>query len=67
MFRVIFPVPGQDGLGSDDVRHLFQSFSAQPLADLGQGDALVVRQAEPTFELIPEDSVFSREILVALK
>jgi hypothetical protein len=48
------PVPSQDGFWADDLRHFCQGFADQSVAYLGQRDALVVRQAGPTFELFSE-------------
>jgi hypothetical protein len=58
-------VPSQDGFWPDDLRHFGQGFPAQPLADLGQRDALVVRQAGPTFELFPKEAVLGGQILIS--
>jgi len=45
--------------------HLFQGSSAQALADLGQVDAVGIREPQAPFDLAPENSVFRRQVLVA--
>ena len=58
-------MPPKNGFGANDLRHLFQGSSAEPPADLGQPDALGIREPQAPFDLVPENSVFRRQILVA--
>jgi hypothetical protein len=58
-------MPPQDRFGPKHLRHFGQGFPAQPLAYLRQRDALAVRQAQPTFELIPQKAILGGQILVS--
>jgi hypothetical protein len=58
-------MPSQDRLRPNDLGHFLQSFSPQTFADLGQGPALRIAQAQPAFDLVSQDPVFGEEILVS--
>ncbi len=56
-------VPGQDGVGRHDGRHVTKHFPAQGLALDRQAPAFVVREANPlAFELAPQDSILFLDV-----
>jgi hypothetical protein len=57
-------MPGKNSLGLDDVGYFSQGLLAELLADLRQGLTLAVTQPEAPLDLIPEDAVFRRQVLV---
>jgi hypothetical protein len=58
-------VPSQNGFWPDHLRHFGQSFPAQPLAYLRQRDALAVRQAQPTMNLIPQNAILGGQVIIS--
>ena len=60
-----FALPGEDGIRFDDLGDFFQGFLAELFADLGQGLALGVCELHASLDLIAQDAVFCREILVS--
>jgi len=57
-------VPPKNGFRSNDLRHLFEGSSAKTFADLGQTDALRIREPYPPLDLVPEDAILGGQILV---
>jgi hypothetical protein len=58
-------VPGEDGVGCDDLRDFLQGLLAQLLADHRQGLALAVTQSETPLELVAQDAVLRHQVLIA--
>ena len=58
-------MPGQDGVGVDDVGDFFQDFLPQLLADGGQRFAFAVTQSDAPLDLVAKDTVLRHQILVA--
>jgi hypothetical protein len=57
-------VPGKNGLGCNDRRHLLQRLLAQLLANLGQAPSLRISQLDTTSELLAQDTVFRHQVFV---
>ena len=59
-----FPIPSQNGLGFRDTRHVRQSLSSQPAADLGQRSTFGVGQPKPAGQVPSQDPILGGQILV---
>src|SRR6266446_4598086 len=57
-------VPAENGVGRDNRGHFLQRLLPQLVADLGQGLPLAVTQPHAPFELIAEDAILRRQVLV---
>src|SRR5215813_10629163 len=60
-------VPGQNGAGLGCPGHLRQSFAPESLADLSKRASLRIRQAQPGWQVRPQNSVLSHQVLVLQK
>ena len=58
-------VPAKNRVGLDDLRHFFQRLLAELLADVGQGLAFAIAQADATFDLVAKHAIFGHEVLIA--
>ena len=58
------PVPGEDGVRFGHAGHFLQSFAPESLADLSKRASLGIRQAQACWEMLTENSVLRRQILV---
>src|SRR5215469_259791 len=58
------PVPGEDGVWFGHAGHLLQSFAPESLADLRKRASLRIRQAQPGWQMRPQDSILRRQVLV---
>src|SRR5439155_21939190 len=50
---------------TDNLCHDFQRFTAKSLADLSHTDTYRIRQTQPSLDLVLENAVFHRQILVS--
>src|SRR5207249_2228044 len=58
------PVPGEDGVGLDDLGDFLQRFLSQLLGDLREGLASAVTQPYATFDLVAEDAIFGHQVRI---
>ena len=65
LMRNQFPIPAKDRLGLNDIRHIGQYFSPEPVTNLCQGFPLQVRQAQAPFQLIHQHTVLGSQIFVS--
>src|SRR5215472_4269492 len=61
------PVPGEDGVWFGHAGRLLQSFAPESLADLSQRTSLRIRQAQPGWQVRPQNSVLGDQVLVLQK
>jgi hypothetical protein len=62
LLRHEFTEPAEDRLGFGDQGYFLQSLASQPSADLGQRGALLIREAQPTWRMCPEDPVLRDKV-----
>ena len=58
------PVPGEDRVWFGRAGHFLQSFAPQSLADLRKCASLRIRQAQPCWQVRPENSILRGQVLV---
>ena len=59
-----FPIPSQNGVGFGDTRHVRQSLSSQPAADLGQRRTFGIGQPKSAGQVPSQDPILGGQILV---
>src|SRR5215469_7079950 len=61
------PVPGEDGVWFGYAGHLLQSFAPESLANISKRASLWIRQAQPGWQVRPQNSVLRHQVLVLQK
>src|SRR5215471_2523448 len=58
------PPPGEDGVWFGRAGHFRQSFASESFPDFGKRASLRIRQAQPCWQVPPQNSVLRRQVLV---
>ena len=58
------PIPGKDGIWLGDTGDLLKSRAAESLADLGEGGALGIREAQAGWKVSSEDAILRCQVLI---